>query len=69
MTAKQPPEGYSDLQHAIAAYNALMNEIVTESQYYQGKREHPDKVAYLGDIIETAAARRRETDRQADVDE
>ena len=64
MTAKPPPQGYTDLQHAIAAYNALMNEVVTESQYYQGKREYPDKVAYLADIVERTAARRREADRQ-----
>jgi len=68
VTAKQPPEGYSDLQHAIAAYQALMNEIVPESRYYQGKRECPEKVRYLGGIVECAAARRREADRQADVD-
>jgi len=64
VTAKRLPEGYSDLQHAIAAYNALLNEIVPESRYYQGKREDPEKVRYLGGIVERAAARRREADRQ-----
>jgi len=66
--AKPPPEGYSELQHAIAAYQALLNEIVTESQYYQGKREDPEKVRYLGDIVERAAARRQEADRQGTAD-
>ena len=68
MTAKQPPQGYSDLQHASAAYQALMNEIVPESRYYQGKRECPEKVAYLGGIVERAAARRREADRKDGTD-
>lgn len=63
MSSPVPPEGYSDLDHAIAAYNALMDEIVTESQYYRGVRENPERIAYLGSIVERAAARRREADR------
>lgn len=47
------------LQAAIAAYQRLMDEIVPESQYWQGKREDVDRVAYLGNIIERAAARAR----------
>ena len=64
MTTQPPPGEYTDLQHAIAAYNVLMDEIVPASQYYQGKREDPEKVRYLGGIVERAAARRREADRQ-----
>ncbi|WP_433240270.1 hypothetical protein [Actinomadura nitritigenes] len=41
-----------------------MDEIVPESQYWRGKRENPERVAYLGNIIERAAARRREFERE-----
>ncbi|WUI02125.1 hypothetical protein OHR68_10045 [Spirillospora sp. NBC_00431] len=60
---KQPPEGYSDLADAGAAYTVLMNSVVVpESQYKKGARD-VEKEQYLGDIIERAAARRRERDR------
>lgn len=58
--AEQPPEGYTDLQHAAAAYMALMDAIVPESQYWQGERPDVDKELYLGGIVERAAARKRE---------
>lgn len=48
------------LQESIAAYQRLMDEIVPESQYWQGKRENVDQVVYLGNIVERAAARARE---------
>lgn len=60
---EQPPEGYTDLQHAAAAFTAFLDAIVPESQYWQGKREDPEKVRYLGDIVERAAARKREQER------
>lgn len=60
---ERPPEGYSDLQHAAAAFMALLDAIVPESQYWQGEREDPEKVRYLGDIVERAAARKREAER------
>jgi hypothetical protein len=37
---------------------AFMDEVVTESQYCT-RREDPERLAYLGNIIERAAARRR----------
>ncbi|TYK50878.1 hypothetical protein [Actinomadura decatromicini] len=61
--AKLSPERARNLAEALAAYNLLMDEIVPESQYYRGKRENPERVAYLGNIIERAAARRREAER------
>ncbi|TDD88345.1 hypothetical protein [Actinomadura rubrisoli] len=57
-----PPED-GGLQKAIAAYQLLMDEIVPESQYYQGKRENPERIRYLGGIIERHAARERERRR------
>ncbi|TDD83940.1 hypothetical protein [Actinomadura rubrisoli] len=66
MTTDTPDAAaHHDLQHAIAAYQLLMDEIVPESQYWQGKREDPDKIRYLGDIITRAAARARERRRTA----
>ncbi|MWA02171.1 hypothetical protein F8568_017675 [Actinomadura sp. LD22] len=41
-----------------------MDEIVPESQYWRGKRENPERIAYLGSIIERAAYRRREAQRR-----
>lgn len=52
------------LQEATAAYMRLMDEIVPESQYCKTtNRGDPDREAYLGDIIERAAARERERAR------
>lgn len=49
------------LGEALAAFNAFLDEVATESQYHLlGKREDPDRLAYLGDIVQRAAARRRE---------
>lgn len=49
------------LTEALAAYMRLMDEVVTESQYCKTtNRGDPDREAYLGDIIERAAARARE---------
>ena len=46
---------------ALAAYMRLMDTIVPESQYCrESNRGDPDHEAYLGDIIERAAARKRE---------
>jgi hypothetical protein len=64
--SSEPPKA-TEVQHAAAAYGALMNAIVPESQYNRGARENPDKIAYLGNIIERAAARRRERSRQVDT--
>lgn len=48
-----------ELGRALAAYERLMDEVATESQYHLlGKREDVKKVAYLGGIVERAAARR-----------
>lgn len=59
------PERARDVGEALAAYNLLMDEVVTESQYYSGKRENADKIAAYGSIIERAAARQRERERRA----
>ncbi|HEY9371437.1 hypothetical protein [Streptomyces sp.] len=59
------PERRRGLAMALAAFNLAMDEVVTESQYFQGRREDPERVAYLGDIIERAAARQRERERAA----
>ncbi|MEV4000982.1 hypothetical protein [Actinomadura sp. NPDC049753] len=49
------------LPEALAAYNAFLDEVVTESEH--GKRgENVDFIAACGDIIERAAARARERD-------
>lgn len=61
--AKLSPERARNLAESLAAYNLLMDEIVTESQYYSGKREDPERIAYLGNIVQRAAARRREAER------
>jgi len=48
------------LQEAIAAYMRLMDEVVPESQYCKStNRGDVEREAWLGDIIERAAARRR----------
>lgn len=46
------------LPEAWAAYMAFMDEVVTESQHCT-RREDPERLAYLGNIIERAAARGR----------
>lgn len=53
-----------DLGEALAAYNLLMDAVVPESQYYQGKRENVDEIAAYGNIIERAEARQRERERE-----
>ncbi|MGP4024377.1 hypothetical protein [Actinomadura sp. 3N407] len=53
------------LPEALAAYMALMDEVVTESQHCT-RVEDADKIAAYGDIIERAAARRRERERRAE---
>ena len=50
--AKLSPERARELARTLAAYERLMDEIVPESQYWQGKRQDDDKVAYLSGIIE-----------------
>ena len=48
------------LQEATAAYMRLMDTIVPESQYCKStNRGDPDEQAWLGGIIERAAARER----------
>ncbi|HEU5023916.1 MAG TPA: hypothetical protein VFV01_03245 [Spirillospora sp.] len=53
-----------DLAAALGSYRRLMEqEIVPESQYYLlGRREIPERIEYLGNIIERAAARTRARD-------
>lgn len=46
------------LAESLAAYMRFMDEVVTESQHCT-RVEDVDRLAYLGDIIERAAARRR----------
>lgn len=46
------------LAEAVAAYMCFMDEVVTESQHCT-RQEDPDRLAYLGSIIERAAARER----------
>ena len=49
------------LTEALAAYMRLMDEVVTESQYCKAtNRGDVEREAWLGDIIERAAARERE---------
>ena len=59
------PERRRELAKALAAYQHLMDEVVPESQYFQGRRENVERTAYLGNIVERAAARQRERDRAA----
>lgn len=48
------------LTEALAAYMRLMDTVVPESQYCKStNRGDPDEQAWLGDIIERAAARAR----------
>jgi hypothetical protein len=56
------PERRRELAEATAAYQHLMDEVVTESQYCR-RVENPERVAYLGNIIERADARQRERER------
>ncbi|MUN38248.1 hypothetical protein [Actinomadura litoris] len=61
------PEEPATLHDALAACRQFLGEVATETQYYfQGKRENPDKMAYLGNIIERHAAREREVRRKAE---
>lgn len=54
-----------NLMEATAAYDLWLDEIDTVAR--QGiRRENPEKAAYLGSIIERAAARRRERPDAAD---
>lgn len=53
------------LAEAWAAYMRYLDEVVTESQYCTRVEDH-DRLEYLGDIIERAAARaKRDTSRGA----
>lgn len=52
------------LQEAIAAYQLLMDEVVTESQHCT-RVEDSEKIRVYGGIIERAAARARERDRES----
>ncbi|WP_141579643.1 hypothetical protein [Actinomadura sp. WMMA1423] len=65
MASNADPGRWHRLGMALAAYNLLMNEVVVpESQYWQGQREDVDRTAYLGDIVQRAAAREREQSRE-----
>ncbi|MFG1852170.1 hypothetical protein ACGFJT_10035 [Actinomadura geliboluensis] len=57
-----------DLAAALGSYRQLMEqEVVPESQYYLlGRREIPERIEYLGNIIERAAARTRARDHDHD---
>ena len=57
---REPNLAEPGLAEALAAYEALMDTVVPESQYWQGKRPDVDKELYLGGIVERAAARARE---------
>lgn len=57
------PERRRELAKATAAYQHLMAEVVTESQFCR-RVEDPERVAYLGNIIERADARQRERERE-----
>ncbi|MBT2207030.1 hypothetical protein [Actinomadura sp. NEAU-AAG7] len=65
MKAKEPDDPPT-IQQAAAAYMVLMDNVVPESQYWQGKRENVDTTAYLGSIIERHAARKRAERRAAE---
>lgn len=66
------PDGVDErawlLGEMLAAYTLLMDTVGPESRYYQGERGDPDRELYLGDIMERAAARRRELKRDEDTD-
>lgn len=57
-----------DLAAALGPYRRLMEqEVVPESQYYLlGRREIPERIEYLGNIIEHAAARTQARDHDHD---
>ncbi|MFC6884921.1 MULTISPECIES: hypothetical protein [Actinomadura] len=54
-----------DLGEALAAYERFMDAIVPASQYYRGRREDAEEVRVYGDIIQRAAARQRQREREA----
>ncbi|GGV34312.1 hypothetical protein GCM10010182_67810 [Actinomadura cremea] len=57
-----------DLMEATAAYDLWLDEIDTVAR--QGiRREDPERAAYLGNIVQRAAARRRERPDEADATE
>lgn len=58
------PERRRELAKAVAAYQHLMDEAVTESQHCT-RVEDADRVAALGDIIERADARQRAREKAA----
>ncbi|WP_433464355.1 hypothetical protein [Spirillospora sp. CA-128828] len=58
------PQRRRELAKALAAYQHLMDEVVTESQHCT-RKEDPEKIRVYGDIIERAAARERERARQS----
>ncbi|MFI0454282.1 hypothetical protein [Actinomadura sp. 6N118] len=63
---KLPPERTRDLCEALAAYNLLLDEVVTDKQYWLlGRRQDNNKIAAYGSIIERAAARQREREQAA----
>ena len=65
-SAEQQRDHVRDLGLMLAAFNATMDAVVTETQYYlRGEREDPDQLAAYGDIMQRAAARRREPQRSA----
>ncbi|GAA1828368.1 hypothetical protein GCM10009735_74930 [Actinomadura chokoriensis] len=53
------PDNARDLASALGSYRRLMEqEVVPESQYYLlSRREAPERIEYLGNVIERAAAR------------
>jgi hypothetical protein len=59
VSTDQRDDGDRDLGEMLGAYQALMDAIVPESQYWQGARQDDDRVARLSRTIEGGRARRR----------
>lgn len=64
MNERLDPDRGRDLMEACAAYDLMLDAVSVHTQ--QGAaRQEPERIRYLGGIVERAAARQREREQQA----
>ncbi|QXJ21680.1 hypothetical protein AGRA3207_002558 [Actinomadura graeca] len=57
------PERARRLGEALAAYNLVLDNMLTARRHFQGERVESSGIRVWGDIVERAAARQREAER------
>jgi len=63
------PERARRLGEALVAYNLVLDNLLTARRHFQGERVENPGVRVWGDIVERAAERQREAERQKPADE